>query len=496
MKAKLISPTQTLFLSRNNGGTVLNRRQFLGRSLALAGGCALCLQAGRVCGAFPEARKGLISPGCRKSKVRVAKIYLGIPNSHWPTPKMDINEERRRYEAEFARQDREFADVDFVVDELVTSRNQAQALRDRLKDVDGILAIHLSMGVTDMLRELLANQKPTMLFGAPYSGHEWTGFGAIRREPAGALLDCMLTSDYKQLAVAVRPFRAIHHLREAKIVNVSTRSPSAQYLQTIGQKYGTQIVTIGRQRMLDAYEAIAPADAEAETNLWVKNADKIVEPPREEIFKSCRMALAFEKILDEEEATVMTVDCYGSMYRQLPAFPCVGFVRLNSRGFGGICESDLTSAMTFILLQGLSGRPGFISDPTMDESLGGIVLAHCLGTIKMDGPDKEPAPYRLRTIMERQEGCVPQVFMQVGKKATQALLVGTEQVLYFTGDIIAAPDLDRGCRTKITVKVDGDPEKLWQNWSHGLHRVTCYGDVSQDLQRFCRFKGLKLVNEA
>jgi hypothetical protein len=55
---------------------------------------------------------------------------------------------------------------------------------------------------------------------------------------------------------------------------------------------------------------------------------------------------------------------------------------------------------------------------------------------------------------------------------------------------------DRGCRTKITVKVDGSIERLWKNWSHGLHRVTCYGNLAKDLQRFCRFAKIKLVDEA
>jgi len=39
---------------------------------------------------------------------------------------------------------------------------------------------------------------------------------------------------------------------------------------------------------------------------------------------------------------------------------------------------------------------------------------------------------------------------------------------YFTGTIVDAPDTDRGCRTKITVKVDGDADALWRNWSNGL----------------------------
>ena len=168
-------------------------------------------------------------------------------------------------------------------------------------------------------------------------------------------------------------------------------------------------------------------------------------------------------------------------------------------GLGGICESDLRSAMTHIVFQGLSGRPGFISDPTIDESKNAAILAHCLGTTKMDGPAGPAAPYKLRSVMERREGVVTQVQMRLGQKVTQAKLIDTELLRYFTGEIIDTPVSlkdDRGCRTKITVRVDGDAEKLWKNWSHGLHRVTCYGDISRDLERFCRFKEIKMVNEA
>jgi hypothetical protein len=148
------------------------------------------------------------------------------------------------------------------------------------------------------------------------------------------------------------------------------------------------------------------------------------------------------------------------------------------------------------VFQGLTGGPGFISDPTLDESKNGIILAHCMGTPRMDGPSQPAAPYQLRTVMERQEGVTPEVKMRIGQKVTQARLVGTDQLLYFTGEIIDTPESDRGCRTKITVKLDGDAERLWKNWSNGLHRVTCYGNITKDLERFCRFENIKMVNEA
>jgi hypothetical protein len=154
--------------------------------------------------------------------------------------------------------------------------------------------------------------------------------------------------------------------------------------------------------------------------------------------------------------------------------------------------------MTHIIFQGLVGRPGFISDPTVDESKNSIILAHCMGSTKMDGPRQPAAPYKLRTVMERREGVVPQVKMRIGQKVTQAILTGTDTLPYFTGEIIETPVglyFDRGCRTKITVRVDGDVAKLWKNWTAGLHRQTCYGDITKELSYFCRFKEIKMVDE-
>ena len=68
-----------------------NRRQFLRTS---ASACVLCLGASHVCTAQAQAMApALVSPGCRTSKVRVGKVYLGIPGALWPTPELDLNAE-------------------------------------------------------------------------------------------------------------------------------------------------------------------------------------------------------------------------------------------------------------------------------------------------------------------------------------------------------------------------------------------------------------------
>ena len=483
----------------------ISRRDFL--ELTVAGG-VLCI-VGVGCHGTASVNKTtgpkLVSPGCRGTKVKVARLYMGKPdNPYWPKPHLDLEKEMRFYQAEFAKLKDELSDVDFVVDELVSSPAEVEQLANRLGDVDGVLVIHLTMGTGGVLKEILKAAKPTVVFAVPYSGHQWTHFGELQKQQLGARMECVLTSDYRQLAVALRPFRAIHHLREARILDVrsSWSEGRHEYAANIKNKFGTEIKQIELNRVLDAYNAVDDNLANAEAQRWIKGAVKVVEPSREDVFKSCKMALAFERLLDEQAATVITVDCYGSMFEPLCrsyAFPCIGFTRLNNMGLGGICESKLQDAMTHILFQGLVGRPGFQSDPTIDESNNTAILAHCLGTTKMDGPDGPAAPYKLRTIMERREGAVPQVQMRIGQRVTQAKLNGTDLLLYFTGEIIDTPvslKHDRGCRTKITVRVDGDARKLWQNWSHGLHRVTCYGDITRELEHFCRFTDINLVNEA
>jgi len=474
----------------------IRRREFL--QLVASGGLACLAGPGlRLCGGAGRAH-GLISPGCRGSRVKVARLYLGGDLPYWPKPDLDFQKEIRFYEKQFDGLQDELPDIDFVVDELITSVDQVKKLKSELEKVDGILIIHLKMGVMGMIHEILRVGRPTTIFARPYSGHEWVRFGRLQRTDLGSKLACKLTSDFTQLGAAIRPFRAVHHLREAKILDLTERFP-AQRVAAIEERFGTEIKQVKLDRVLELCNAVEEKQVRAEARRWIEKAQEVVEPSTEAILKSCRLALAFERLLDQENATVMTADCYGTMYEPLCrsyAYPCLGFARLNNMGLGGICQADLRSAMSHIIFQGLSGRPGYIANPTIDESRNAVIMAHCLGTPRMDGPDAPAAPYRLRSVMEREEGVTPQVDMRVGQKVTNITLVGAETLLYSTGTIIEAPRKRDGCRTKAVVEIDGDAAYLARNWTDGVHRVMCYGDLTEELEDFCRFAGVELVNEA
>ena len=106
-----------------------------------------------------------------------------------------------------------------------------------------------------------------------------------------------------------------------------------------------------------------------------------------------RFYLAALQVLNRRKANALTIDCLGGFRRgDLPAYPCVAFSKLNDAGLYGVCENDLDSTMTQLLVTSFSGKPGFVSDPTFDTSRNEVIHAHCVSATKLRGLGAEPSP--------------------------------------------------------------------------------------------------------
>jgi len=64
----------------------------------------------------------------------------------------------------------------------------------------------------------------------------------------------------------------------------------------------------------------------------------------------------------------------------------------------------------------------------------------------MEGPDKPAAPYHIRSHREDDKGVSLQVRIPVGQKISMARLIGTDIMLFSTGDAIDSPFVERGRR--------------------------------------------------
>lgn len=428
-----------------------------------------------------------------KSKVRVGRIYLGHKNPGWPSSSVDLDAELKKYEEGFAKLAPVLADVEFVDGGLVSSPEQLAKAKEKFKQLDGILVVHVTMGIGSYVQSLFDLNVPVMVFTMPYNGHEWHIVGSWQRQ--GKLIDIVPSSRYEDLAEAIRPFRAIHRLKEARILHVNQSDADAAYCKAIKEKFGTDIVTIKLPELQKAYEAVDRAAAKADADRWVSEAVKVVEPNAEEILRSSIMYLAMKNLMAQYRAEAITMNCLGmALIDRGMGYPCLGFVRLNNMGLGGVCEADLKSTMTHLIFSYLVGKPGFVTDPMFDYSNNTIIHAHCVAATQMEGPEKSASPYIIRSHLEDGKGVSLQVKLPIGQKVLMARLIGTDNMLFSTGDAVDSPLVDRGCRTKLTMRVD-NVERFLEHWSCGLHRVVFYGDHTRDLRRFCRFKNIRVLRE-
>ena len=425
---------------------------------------------------------------------KIRKVYMGVPVPSWPKAGFDINIDIQKIEGILADiQLKSELDVVFVGGDVVRVPSDVEELREKIGDVDGILAFNLSSGVGTLFRGIVEFGIPTILFSQPYSGHDW--FAVAGMVQAGKKVDVLATSDYNEIFSRIRLIDVIRRLRETKVIYIQNGGVDPTYAAQAKEKLGVEILSVDHNRLLSMYNSVDEKAAEKEADRWIDNALKLVEPSREEIVKSSRMYFAIKRLMEEERARAITINCLG-LFRQeaLPAYPCLAFSKLNDEGWTGVCEADLASTLTQLMVGYIANKPGFVSDPVIETATNTVIHAHCVAATKMDGPNNGPAPYIIRSHTEDNKGASLQVLMQVGQKVTVAKLVGLETMLISTGEITACPDVDRGCRTKITTQV-ADARKMLDNWSGGVHRVIFYGDWVEDVINLGRLLNYKVVFE-
>ena len=426
---------------------------------------------------------------------RVARVYLaGAP--HWPQPTLDVEAERKEVEAQIAVAARKNAHlVELSGGELLRSPEEVKAWLARQQDLDGILLLPLTQPTPGFNELIEAAPAPVLVFSRPYATHAWSSVAGLRK--AGRRVDVVASSSYGDLDPWFRIFRTAHHLRKSRVLvgteNPASRSKAAEEYKAA---FGAEFRFVPGAEIRRAFQAADAREAQRLAEEFTRNALRVVEPRPEEIVNGLRMHLALKSMMLAEKANAFTIDCFGTlMANTLPGYPCICWSKLNDAGLYGVCEADLHSTMTQMLVTSYAGVPGFVSDPVFDLSRNEVIHAHCVSATKLKGPDGPASPYIIRDHLETHEGAVLQVLMPCDETVTVARFAGPKRMLVSTAVVTGYGDSDRGCRSQIRTRVR-DAEKWLENYQAGLHRVIFYGDHTRSLERMSRLLGFELVTEA
>jgi L-fucose isomerase-like protein len=425
----------------------------------------------------------------------VARVYLGGSVTHWPKPNLDLAREIASIEPEIAAVGRKNAHlVRFTGGELLKSAEEVRPWLDKQKDLDGVLMIPISLPTPAMRALIDALNVPGLFFSRPYATHGWASIADLRKQ--GRALDVVATTSYGDLDPYLRIFRTAHHLRHSKVLvgtaNASARQPAAEAYR---KKFGTDFRIVSGNEFKEAFNAADDKLATQAAAEFTRNALKVVEPSPKEIHDGIRFYYGLKNMLKQERANALTIDCFGTLAaKTLPGYPCIAWSKFNDAGLYGVCEADLASAWTQMLITSYTGVPGFVSDPVFDISRNEVIHAHCVSATKMKGPDAPASPYIIRRHLETDEGAVLQVLMPSGEPITVARFTEPGRMLISTAEVTGSGDSDRGCRSQIRTRV-ADAEKWLQNYTAGLHRVIFYGDHVRAIERMGRLLNFAVVHE-
>lgn len=423
----------------------------------------------------------------------VKKVFVGVPKPTWPRPDLNFEQEMAEINGKLAELEAAHkAEVRFTGGEWLKSAEDVEPWAKSLAGADAVLVLDLTSSTSAILQALGRVDIAKLLFTRPITG--WSFMDGARWIQSGAKADMVASSNYEDLVPLFPMLRAIHHMKHSKVLVINGRSGGGAGADFTAQ-FGTQMAYPAYADLKAAFEAVDIRKAEKEGAEFAGKALRVVEPTSRDIRDSWRLYLGVRELLAKEKANAITMDCLGGFRRgDLPAYPCVAWSTLNDLGMYGVCEADLPSTMTQLLLTSYSGKPGFVSDPTFDTSRNEVIHAHCVAATCMRGIGGAPSPFILRSHMEDNKGVSVEVEMPVHETITCARFNDPKVLVASTGEVTANVDSPRGCRTKIVTRV-ADARKMVEGWTGGLHRVIFYGDHLEAADRMGRLMGFRVKKE-
>ena len=443
---------------------------------------------------------------------RIFTIFIGKPENEEGWPYIDFNCEER---AEFlsSKLGDLAEDIDFIKGGIIYSAEDVASVYNKLKgcsDIDGVLIYGLAASRLIPSTAILLNSGyPTILGTDVFGGDKFLLYlhDIAQKQRIASLAVSSL--DIQELKQALDILRTLHYLKGQRILVIEDNKDASdqahfwrrkyeEYLQQAKKLLGIEVITLDPKELSDYYNKQQESEASVLAQKWIKNAQSVVEPTQREIIKSATLYLAMKSLLKDKGAKAISVDCLSLFYaHKLPAYPCLGFWQLNNEGLLGVCQADLESAITQLVGQSLTKRPGFISDPAFDTSNSNIIYAHCVAPTAVFGKEKPAVPYRIRSHAEDRKGAALEAIMPPGEVLTTIKInVLAQKMAIHQAESEGSMETDRGCRTKLVGKAN--IVKILENWdfdTFGWHRVTFFGDFRKQFSEFAKLSKLSIVEE-
>jgi L-fucose isomerase-like protein len=306
--------------------------------------------------------------------------------------------------------------------------------------------------------------------------------------------------DYQDLNSYLTAFSAKKKLAQTKILILNADYPHwGRFLcrvhgggEVIREKLGMEVEYVKSEEVIKRWENVSEERIKPLAEVWMKEAERIVEPEEKDVFAVAKLYLVMKDLLKGKNAKAITM-AYGE--NPLPV-PCFAYTNLRDEGVPSACEADIISLLSMVMLNYVAEKPCFMGNTFVDSSDETLVISHCVCPRKMEGYAAAPQPYTLRRYhREKFTGSLTAfVKMEIGREVTIYRLSGDlKSMLIARGTIIDCVDMDADeyCRIKTKVKIENPKEFIHK--TSGNHHVIIYGDYREPLKMLNEILGITTI---
>jgi len=296
------------------------------------------------------------------------------------------------------------------------------------------------------------------------------------------------TDDFSQAAYGMKMLYAAAKMRRTRCVVIKGRQRSEAILADTG----ITMRTVPATTFIEQYNQTGDSkDILAMADDYIGRARRRTGATRQDVINGVKSYYVAGKILENEQADAITMDCLGALGKIKVSLPCIAWSRMNDDGIPAACEADYGAVASHIIVQYLFDRPGFQQDPVADTADDSIIGAHCSCPTKLNGFGSPPEPFDIRHHHGNRDA-VPRTLWRKGQRVTSIdLLPGDEKqnqkskLLISAGTVLDNIDVPPagGCVVSVKVKFDGKQEVLS---FPGFHQIFFYGDYKDRMRDFCQ----------
>lgn len=407
----------------------------------------------------------------------------------WPGTAYDVEGERTRYTQAIADAGRRVG-VQILQEKEPLEANAAVAAfvkKVQAEKPDAVIVVLQHFQSWGAAREIAAAGVPMIVFapvGMSFTGH----VNSLAFQPGVHVISSLETPAIEQ---ALRMIRAKRQLE-------ATRMLVVQGNERKEGKFGLVSLQYVPRATFEEMFSLTPANEEAR---WVahqrfREAEKIVEPTREDGVNAARSYIAAKQLLKNESCNALTTDCLGMVsQKKVPTPPCMGASIFQDHGIAYGCEAAVGPAVSLMLTSYLFDKPGFMNDPVPETVKNLLIAAHCVSGTRIYGLDrqKEHAPYILRSHSESNLGVSTQVLWPVGRPVTLVQFFKPDALYLDTGTVVGNVNTPPagGCRTSVEIQMD-DVEDCRDVL--GFHQVVFLGNHRRDVEAFCQLYGINVAH--